>query len=67
MVGILIWLMEEKVWNRPKKEHIYNIFEVVYDVYLSLFFTNIINLKQVSSRIILWFFWFNILIFTIIY
>ncbi|EAR91613.3 potassium cation channel protein (macronuclear) [Tetrahymena thermophila SB210] len=66
-VSLIVWFMEERAWSQPKIKHINNILEIVYDVFSSLFFTNLIYLQKASSRIVLWFFWFTTFVYIVIY
>ena len=66
-MSVFIWVIEEKNFHRPKVHHMYNYLEIMYDVFSSLFFTNLIHLRKFSSRIVLWFFWFTTFIFSALY
>ncbi|KAL4489081.1 hypothetical protein ABPG73_005568 [Tetrahymena malaccensis] len=66
-VSLIVWFMEERSWSQPKIKHINNILEIAYDVFSSLFFTNLIYLQKASSRIVLWFFWFTTFVYIVVY
>jgi ABC-type amino acid transport substrate-binding protein len=67
IVGVFIWVFEERNWRRHYKEHVLNFVEVIYDVFSSYYETNSIELKTVAARITQWTFWFNVIIFVALY
>ena len=44
-----------------------NYLTVLHDTYSSFFFSNSIYLRKISSRFLLWFFWFNIMMLITLY
>ena len=67
ITSIFIWLFEERNWKRPAKEHVVNLGEAIYDVCSSIYATNFIELRKISSKILQWTFWLVIIIFMAIY
>ena len=66
-VAVLIWIFEEKNWRRPFKEHLANLNEVIYDLFSSLYQTNTIELRTISSRIMQFAFWVLLVLIVTIY
>ena len=66
-VALFIWIFEQRKWGQSWRRLAWDYIDIVYDQFASFFFANSLTLTRISSKIVQWVFWFNILVLIVLY